>query len=54
MMTYWAMSGFQGMLWNQLDLSSSKIQIALGWQWVWAIVLMALAMVMFRRNYTRD
>jgi ABC-2 type transport system permease protein len=54
MMTYWAMSGFQGMLWNQLDLSSSKIQIALGWQWAWAIVLMALAMVMFRRNYTRD
>jgi ABC-2 type transport system permease protein len=54
MMTYWAMSGFQGMLWNQLDLSSSKIQIALGWQWVWAIVLMALAMVMFRRNYTQD
>jgi ABC-2 type transport system permease protein len=54
MMTYWAMSGFQGMLWNQLDLSSSKIQIALGWQWVWAIALMALAMVMFRRNYTQD
>lgn len=54
MMTYWAMSGFQGMLWNQLDLSSSKIQIALAWQWTWVIVLMSLACFMFRRNYNRE
>jgi ABC-2 type transport system permease protein len=54
MMTYWAMSGFQGMLWNQLDLTSSKMQIALAWQWGWAILLTSLALYMFRRNYCRD
>jgi ABC-type transport system involved in multi-copper enzyme maturation permease subunit len=54
MMTYWAMSGFQGMLWNQLDLTNSKMQIALAWQWGWAIVLMSLAIFFFRRNYCRD
>jgi ABC-type multidrug transport system permease subunit len=54
MMTYWAMSGFQGMLWNQLDLTNSKMQIALAWQWGWAILLMSLAVVFFRRNYCRD
>lgn len=54
MMTYWAMSGFQGMLWNQLDLTNSKMQIALAWQWGWAFVLMILAIIFFRRNYCRD
>jgi ABC-2 type transport system permease protein len=54
MMTYWAMSGFQGMLWNQLDLTNSKMQIALAWQWGWALVLMSLAIYFFRRNYCRD
>lgn len=54
MMTYWAMSGFQGMLWNQLDLTNSKMQIALAWQWGWAFVLMTLAIIFFRRNYCRD
>lgn len=53
MMTYWAMSGFQGLLWNQLDLSSTKMLIAIGLQWCWALGLGALSLVFFRRNYCR-
>lgn len=52
-MTYWAMSGFQGMLWNQLPWYSSKTLLALGWQLGWALLLTVLATVFFRRNYCR-
>lgn len=52
-MTYWAMTGFQGMLWNQLAWYSPKTLTALGWQWGWAIVLASAAVFFFRRNYCR-
>ncbi len=53
MMTYWAMSGFQGMLWNQLDLTSGKMLYAIAWQWGWASLLVGLAVYFFKRNFCR-
>ena len=52
-MTYWAMTGFQGMLWNQLPWYESKILIALAWQWGWAIALTGLSFFFYQRNYCR-
>ncbi len=51
--TYWAMSGFQGMLWSQLPWYSSKTMLALGWQWTWAAGLIAAAAYFYRRNFCR-
>ncbi len=51
MMTYWAMEGMQGLLWNNLGLMDWKIQFALGVQWLWAISLSGLSISFFRRNY---
>ncbi len=50
--TYWAMSGFQGMLWNQLSWSSEKLLLAIAVQWGWALALSVLSVWLFRRNYT--
>ena len=50
-LTYWAMEGFQGMLWNGLSFTDSKILKALGVQWLWTIGLSAVSVVAFRRNY---
>lgn len=52
-MTYWAMSGFQGMLWNQLPWYSEKTLIALGWQWGWMLLFTGLSIFFFRRNFCR-
>ncbi|MDA9857855.1 ABC transporter permease [Rubripirellula sp.] len=52
-MTYWAMTGFQNMLWNQLSWHDTKVLQALGWQWCWAAVLTLGAIIFFRRNYCR-
>jgi ABC-2 type transport system permease protein len=52
-MTYWAMTGFQGMLWNQLPWYSTKSLVAVGWQWGWAASLTVLAAYFYRRNYCR-
>ena len=52
-MTYWAMSGYQGMLWNQLAWTSSKLLVALSWQIGWIVVFTALSIYFFRRNYCR-
>ena len=51
MLTYWAMDGLQSMLWNNLSLWDTKIQLALLIQWIWAIGLGCLATYFFRRNY---
>jgi ABC-2 type transport system permease protein len=51
MMTFWAMDGFQGMLWNQLSVFDFKIQKAIAIQWVWGLSLLAIAIYFFRRNY---
>ena len=52
-MTYWAMTGYQGMLWNQLPWYSSNTLIALAWQWAWCLGLTVLAVYFYRRNYCR-
>jgi ABC-2 type transport system permease protein len=52
-MTYWAMSGFQGMLWNQLPWYTSKTLTAIGFQWAWAVSFTVLAVFFFRRNFCR-
>lgn len=52
-MTYWAMTGFQGMLWSQLPWYASKTLTALGWQWAWTIGLTLLSIYFFRRNFCR-
>lgn len=50
-LTYWAMEGFQGMLWNGLGFTDTKILKALGVQWIWTILLSTLSWFAFRRNY---
>jgi ABC-type Na+ efflux pump permease subunit len=52
-MTYWAMTGFQGMLWNQLAWYEPKMLVALGWQWGWLLALSTLSIAFFKRNYCR-
>ncbi len=52
-MTYWAMSGFQGMLWNQLEWNSSRILVAISWQVGWICVFTLLSIYFFRRNFCR-
>jgi len=52
-MTYWAMTGFQSMLWNQLAWYDTKILHALAWQWCWAGGLTLGAIIFFKRNYCR-
>jgi ABC-2 type transport system permease protein len=52
-MTYWAMEGFQGLLWNNLSLTDGKMLRAVSIQWIWTFALLGLTMVMFRRNYIR-
>ncbi len=53
-MTYWAMTGMQGMLWNQLPWYSSKLLTAIGFQAAWAIGFAVLSVFFFDRNYCRD
>ncbi|MEO1524753.1 MAG: ABC transporter permease [Planctomycetota bacterium] len=54
MPTYWAMSCFQGMLWNKLTISDPKILTGLGIQWGYVIVMGMLATYLYGRNYCRD
>lgn len=50
-LTYWAMEGFQGMLWNGLSFTDTKILKALGVQWIWTILLSTVSWFAFRINY---
>ena len=43
--TYWAMTGFQNMLWNQLAWHDAKVLQALAWQYCWASVLTVAAII---------
>lgn len=52
-MTFWAMTGFQSMLWNQLSWTSPKILTAISFQLGWATVLTGLAVFFYRRNFCR-
>ncbi|HBE70073.1 MAG TPA: hypothetical protein DDW52_18150 [Planctomycetaceae bacterium] len=51
-MTYWAMTGFQSMLWNQLDWMNSKVLFALSCQWGWAFLFAGASVYFYRRNYS--
>lgn len=50
-LTYWAMEGFQGMLWNGLSFTDAKILKALSIQWLWTCLLGTISWYGFRRNY---
>ncbi len=49
--TYWAVSGYQGMFWDQLPWYQPKMLTAIGVQWASAAVMAALALVIYRRRY---
>ena len=53
MMTYWAMDGFQSMLWNGLSIFDTKTLTAVGIQWIWAVALIGTAILLFRRTYLK-
>ncbi len=50
-LTYWAMEGFQGLLWNGLSFMDAKILKAIGIQWLWALGLGFVSWMAFKRNY---
>lgn len=50
-MTYWAMEGFQGMLWSGMSWLEPKMLKAIGIQWLWTGILSGLSVYWFRRNY---
>ncbi|MEL6106234.1 MAG: ABC transporter permease [Planctomycetota bacterium] len=52
MPTYWAMSCFQGMLWNKLTITDPKLLFGLGVQWAYVIVMGVLAMYLYGRDQT--
>lgn len=51
--TYWAMSGFQTMLWNGGGLLHSKILWAIGVQGIYLLIMAIASHYFFRRNYLR-
>ena len=51
MLTNWAMAGFQGMFWDQLSWTHSKMLTAIGIQWAFAVITSIVALIVFRRRY---
>lgn len=51
--TYWAMSGFQGMLWNGSNLATGKILFAISVQALYTLLMSGAAILLFRRQYGR-
>lgn len=51
--TFWAMTGFQGMLWNGADLSNQRMLLGLAVQVGYAAVMGVVAVWFFNRNYLR-
>jgi ABC-type Na+ efflux pump permease subunit len=51
MITNWAMAGFQGLFWDQLPWTHSKMLTAIGIQWAFAVTVSALAFASYRRRY---
>jgi ABC-type multidrug transport system permease subunit len=49
--TYWAMSGFQGMFWEQRSWMHPKMLTTIGVQWGFALAASAVALLFYRRNY---
>ena len=50
-LTYWAMSGYQGMFWEQWSWAHPKMLIAIGVQWGFAAAASTLALWLYRRRY---
>jgi len=50
-LTHWAMTGYQGMLWNNLSWTSPSILGSLAVLWGFAVAAGLLAGRLFRRNY---
>lgn len=50
-LTWWAMTGFQGMFWQQLSWTHPTMLLCIGVQWGFALVGGALALRLFRRRY---
>lgn len=50
-LTYWAMSGYQGMFWEQWSWTHPKMLTAIGVQWGFAAAASTLALWLFRRRY---
>jgi len=53
-MTYWAMNGFQGMLWSSLGCFDTKIMLSVAVLWTWTLGLTTASIYLFRRNYVAD
>lgn len=49
--TYWAMSGFQGMFWEQRSWTHPKMLLAIGVQLGFSVAASATALALYRRNY---
>lgn len=50
-LTWWAMTGFQGMFWQQLPWTHPTMLLGIGVQWGFALLGGALALRLFRRRY---
>lgn len=50
-LTYWAMTGYQGMFWEQWSWTHPKMLLALGIQWGFAVAAATLALWFYRRRY---
>lgn len=50
-LTYWAMTGFQGMFWRQLSWTHPHMLLCIGVLWAFALVGGGLALWLFRRRY---
>ncbi|XZE52720.1 ABC transporter permease [Planctomycetaceae bacterium SH139] len=51
--TFWAMTGFQSMLWNGADLFNSRMITAIAVQTGYTLLMSTAAIWLFRRNYLR-
>ncbi len=51
-LTWWAMSGFQGMFWDGLSWTHPRLLLALGVQWAFVLAASWGALALFRRRYT--
>ncbi len=50
-LTYWAMSAYQGLLWNQLPWWDPKMLKSLGILWAFTAVASVISLRLFRRRY---
>ena len=51
MVTYWAMEGFQGMLWHQKPLTDPVMLRAIAVQWGFVVIASFAAVQLWRRRF---